>query len=89
MDSEKSRTPVAPHVDEKDIGGSTSDSERSNVGDIETHSASIGGSGSQDLLGHQDEDPAMSKKMHLINNVCLSSTCLSLRGSLGNPADVC
>jgi hypothetical protein len=73
--SDKTCMPTAPRVEEKDFGGHTSDSERSNVGETTDVSIRDG----QDLLGQQDEDPAMSKKMHLVNNVCHGSSYIHQR----------
>ena len=66
MSADKNQSPaLAAQLEEKDVGGNSS--KASTLDPVpSTHSIQ---DHSQDLLGQQDLDPVLSRKMNLVNNV--------------------
>lgn len=61
MSTEKSLTPAPQHDDERDVGGYASEQSNGN--------SALESDKEKDLLAQHAEDPALSKKMCLVNNV--------------------
>jgi hypothetical protein len=75
MSADKSQSPtLGAQLDEKDIGGNSSKASTLDA----VPSTDRGEDHSNDLLGQQDLDPVLSRKMNLVNNVRQDSKTESL-----------